>query len=139
MPHWRVMLESDVLRYVDLDGREYVVQIEKVERGKVTGTGGKSNKKPIIHLRGWPKPMTGCAALCGQIASHYGNEVANWAGQWIKIWPDPSVKYGGEKVGGVRCRNTLPSAEEIAKAEAAIAKKAQPVPSSTEQPQDGAA
>jgi hypothetical protein len=136
--HWRTFLESDVVRYVDLDGRDFTVQIAKVVKGKVTGAGGKSTGKAMIWLTGWPKPIGAGSALLGQIAAHLGNDTRTWPGKWLKIWPDPSVKYGGEKVGGIRVRTTLPSADEIAKAEAAIAKK-QPAQGSAEQVQDGAA
>jgi hypothetical protein len=120
MPHWRTLVESNVLRYVDLDGREFTVQIEKIEKGKVVGAGGKSSGKGLIYLTGWPKPMSAGSETLTQIANHYGKEVANWVGKWIKIWPDPSVKYGGEKVGGIRIRNTLPNEEDIAKAQVQI-------------------
>jgi hypothetical protein len=127
MAHWRTYLDSDVIRYVDLDGRDHVVQIERVVRGKVTGAGGKSSGKAMIHLKGRTKPI-GCGAeMLTQLANHFGNEVKEWSGKWVTLWPDPSVKYGGARVGGVRVRDKLPDDAAIALAlkQAEEAKKAQ--------------
>lgn len=122
--HWRTYLDSDVIRYVDLDGRDFVVQIARVKKGKVTGKGGKSSGKAMLWFEGRTKPL-GCGAeILTQISNLYGNDTKLWAGKWITIWPDPSVKYGGERVGGVRVRSTQPSEADITAAQAAL--KAQP-------------
>lgn len=128
--HFRCFLDSDVIRFVDLDGRDFTVQIAKVKRGKVTGALGKSTSKAMITLEGWPKPLGCGAAILTQIAAHFGNDTRAWEKQWITIWPDPSVKYGTDKVGGIRVRNKLPTPEEIAIgieqiAKAKIAREAQ--------------
>ena len=114
--HWRTFLDSDVIRFVDLGGKDHVVQIAEVKRGKVKGTGGKETGKAMIHLVGRSKPM-GCGAeMLAQIGAHFGNDTKAWSGKWITIWGDPTVKYGGGPVGGVRCRPKLPTDEQIAAA-----------------------
>lgn len=105
--HWRKLLESDVVRFVDLE-RDYVVQIEKVTRGKVVGAGGKSSGKGMIHLTGWPKPIAAGTAVLSMIAGIHGTDTTKWPGKWIQIYPDSTVTYGREKVGGVRVRPTEP-------------------------------
>lgn len=107
---WKAYFESDVLRYCDLT-RDYAVQIESVKKGKVTGSGGKQSGKPIIKFVGWPKPLAACAEFCSMVQNMYGDKPSKWVGQWITIWPDPNVKYGGAKVGGVRCRPEPPKEE----------------------------
>lgn len=109
MAHWRTFLDSDVIRYVDLNGQDYTVQIKSVKKGKVTGKSGKSTGKAMIYFEGREKPL-GCGAeTLEQIGRLYGSDTRTWPGKWITIWPDPDVKYGGEKVGGVRVRNVVPN------------------------------
>jgi hypothetical protein len=111
MSHWRTYLDSDVIRYVDLDGRDHDVQIAAVKRGKVTGTGGKSTGKAMINFAGREKPLGAGTAILSQIAALYGNDTKDWVGKWLTIYPDPTVKYGGAAVGGVRIRPNPPKKE----------------------------
>ena len=108
MTHWRQMLESDVIRFVDLDGKDYDLQIKAVKKGKVVGALGKSTAKAMITFEGKEKPMGAGTAILSQIAKLHGNDTTTWPGKWITIWPDPSVSYGSEKVGGIRVRPTVP-------------------------------
>jgi hypothetical protein len=112
--HWRTFLDSEVIRYVDLDGREYTLQIKAVKKGKVTGSGGKASGKAIISFEGREKPLGAGAEVLAQIATLYGNDTRQWPGKWITIYPEPSVKYGGAKVGGVRVRPIVPEAPQPA-------------------------
>ena len=111
MAHWRTFLESDVIRFVDLT-RDYAVKIEKVIKGKVTGTGGKQSGKAMIHLYGWPKPIAAGTEVLSMIAGLYGADTKEWIDQWIQIWPNPDVKFGGAKVGGVRVRPNAPAEKD---------------------------
>ncbi len=106
--HWRTYIESDVIRAVDIPPGDHDVQIKEVKRGKVTGSGGKSSGKPMIYLTGKDKPWPACATACAVIEQLYGKAPRKWAGQWITIFVDPSVKYGGAPVGGIRVRPTAP-------------------------------
>lgn len=111
MAHWRTYLDSDVIRYVDLDGKDFDLQISKVEKGKVTGTGGKSTTKAMIYFAGREKPLGAGTAILSQIAALHGNDTRTWPGRWITIFGDPTVKYGGAAVGGIRIRPTAPKKE----------------------------
>ncbi len=117
MAHWRTYLDSDVIRFVDLQGLDHVVQIAKVKRGKVKGTGGKESAKAMVILEGRAKPL-GCGAeVLTQISDLLGSsDTKDWAGKWIVIWPDPTVKYGGAACGGVRVRRKPPDDAMIAAA-----------------------
>jgi hypothetical protein len=111
--HWRTFLESDVIRYVDLDGKDYDLQIKAVKKGKVVGALGKSTAKAMITFEGKEKPMGAGTTILSQIAKLYGNDTKTWVGQWITIYPDPTVVYGGEKVGGIRVRPTAPKQAQV--------------------------
>lgn len=108
MTHWRTMLDSDVIRYVDLQGQDYALQIKSVKKGKVTGKTGKATGKAMITFEGRDKPLAAGADTLEQIGRLHGNDTRTWPGKWITIWPDPTVVYGGEKVGGVRVRPEVP-------------------------------
>lgn len=112
MTHWRTFLDSDVIRYVDLDGKDYTLQIKAVKKGKVVGAGGKSSGKAMITFEGREKPMGAGTQILTQIGALYGNDTRKWPGRWITIWPDPSVSFGGEKCGGIRVRPVVPKADE---------------------------
>jgi hypothetical protein len=108
MSHWRTYLDSDVIRFVDLDGKDYDLKIAKVERGKVVGTGGKATGKALLRFEGREKPLGAGTAILSQIAALYGNDTKEWVGKWVTVYPDPTVKYGGAAVGGIRIRPNPP-------------------------------
>ncbi len=109
MTHWRTFLDSEVIRYVDLNGNEYTLQIKKVQKGKVTGSGGKSSSKGMIWFEGKEKPLGAGTTILSTIAALYGNDTRTWIGRWITIYADPNVSFGGQKVGGVRVRPVIPT------------------------------
>lgn len=106
--HWRTFLDSDVIRYVDLQDQEFTLKIVAVKRDKVKGKNGKATGKAFISFEGREKPLAAGAETLEQIGALYGHDTRKWPGCWITIWPDPSVKYGGVAVGGVRVRPTVP-------------------------------
>jgi hypothetical protein len=108
--HWRQFLDSDVIRFVDLD-REYTFKIVKVKKEKVIGAGGKSSSKGMIWFDGPEKPVAAGSTVLAVIASLYGDKPSAWVGRWLTIYPDPTVKYGGAAVGGVRVRPNVPAPE----------------------------
>lgn len=116
MSHWRTYLDSDVIRFVDLGEREYTLRIKSVKRGKVTGSGGKSTGKAMITFEGREKPLGCGTAILSQIASLYGNDTTQWVGKLVTIYPDPTVKYGGAAVGGVRVRPIVPKESDLSPA-----------------------
>jgi hypothetical protein len=109
--HWRTFLDSDVIRFVDLQDQEFTLKISKVVKGKVTGKSGKANGKAMIYFEGREKPLGAGTAILSEIGRLYGNDVRKWPGKFITIWPDPSVVFGGEKVGGVRVRPVVPKVD----------------------------
>lgn len=112
MSHWRTFLDSDVIRFVDLGGKDHDVKIASVKKGKVKGTGGKETGKAMLTFEGKDKPLGAGAETLSQIAALYGSDTRQWVGKWITLWPDPTVKYGGGPVGGVRVRDKAPKKDE---------------------------
>lgn len=106
--HWKLYIESDVVRAIDLGSKDHVVEIAKLERGKVTGAGGKKSGKCMVWLKGKDKPLACGSTVLKSIAGIYGDDTRTWIGKSITIYNDPNVVYGGEKVGGVRVRPIAP-------------------------------
>ena len=111
MSHWRTFLDSDVIRYVDLNVQDYTLQIKSVKKGRVKGKTGKDTGKAMIYFEGRERPLGAGAEILEQIGRLYGNDTRKWPGRWVTIWPDPTVKYGGEAVGGVRIRPEVPKVD----------------------------
>lgn len=124
MTHWKAFTDSAVIRYADLGTRAATVRIVKVERGEIIGAGAKTSKKPMIHIEGKDKPIAGNSSICKAIQGMYGPVVEDWIGKLITIYGDPDVMFGGEKVGGIRVKPTIP----------AEPKARQPVMETTDQP-----
>lgn len=109
MTHWRTFLDSDVIRYVDLQDQEFTLQIKSVKKGKVTGKSGQAKGKAMIYFEGKEKPLGAGTAILESIGKLYGNDTRKWPGKWITIYPEHNVMFGSEKVGGVRVRPTVPN------------------------------
>lgn len=109
--HWRALLPSDVIRYVDVMEQEFTLEISDVKKGKVTGKNGKSTGKAMISFVGAEKPLAAGTEILTVIAQMYGDAPKKWIGKKITIYGDPNVKFGGEKVGGVRVRPVVPKDE----------------------------
>jgi len=109
--HWRTYLDSDVIRYVDLQGQEFTLQIKSIKKDTVKGKNGKGTAKAFIRFEGREKPLAAGKEILEQIGRLYSNDTRLWIGKWITIFPDPSVKYGGEAVGGIRVRPEVPKVD----------------------------
>lgn len=112
MAHWRTFLDSDVIRYVDLQDQEFTLQIKQVKKGKVTGKSGQGKGKAMIYFEGREKPLGAGSSILETIGKLYGNDTRQWPGKWITIYPDHNVMFGSEKVGGVRVRPVVPKVEQ---------------------------
>ena len=107
------MLDSEVIRYVDLGDQEYTVKIAKVVKGKVVGKSGKATSRAMIHFEGRERPLAAGTAILSTIGQLYGNDTRKWIGKLITIYPDHEVMFGGAKVGGIRVRNVVPKGGDV--------------------------
>lgn len=107
MPHWKEMMDTDWLFAFDLKGKDCNVTILKIESGKVKGTGGKSNKKPVVTFREFSKPLAMNATNCKTLAAMYGNETNGWLGKKCTLFPT-MTQFSGESVECIRIRGALP-------------------------------
>jgi len=69
------------------------------------GQGDDQEIKPVMYFSsGPPKPMVVNNTNWTNVEAVYGDESDNWIGKTIEVWVDPSVVYGGKRLGGLRLR-----------------------------------
>lgn len=111
MPDYKKLFDpSDYLFAYDLDGRDVTVTIERIEAGTLTGSGGKTAKKPVAILVGTHKKLalnkTNCATLKMLTGSRNTDD---WAGVSIVLYPT-TTQMGPDVVDCIRVRPTLAKA-----------------------------
>ncbi len=96
------------LKQEDLNGREVKVIISEVALEDVKDV-DKTEKKLLMHFAGKDKALilnrTNCEAM-EQITGT--DDYGAWVGQAVVLWTDPTVKFGGKTVGGLRIRAVGP-------------------------------
>lgn len=106
--HYKRMFDDKEFLYAfDLDGREVTVTIEKCVAGKITGEKGRESKKPLLHFVGKQKKLAINKTNGKTIASLYGNDVENWAGKSIVLYPTTTT-FGSETVECIRVKPVIP-------------------------------
>lgn len=91
--------KSDQLNAVDIMGAEPVIRVRdvKVQKGE----------QPVwIYFDGdnnrpW-KPSKGMLRL---LAGAWGRDSKQWVGKYARLYFEPTVKYAGQEVGGIRIRS----------------------------------
>src|SRR4029077_13135371 len=111
MPDVRTMFDKAYLYAYDLQGRDVTVTIAKVTGGTLVGTGGKSNKKPILFFQGAKKGLALNITNAKTIAAMYGNSFKSedWIGKRITLYPTTTT-FGSETRECIRIRPTIPKA-----------------------------
>lgn len=106
MPSYKSAFGS-FLKQEDLQGKTPRVVIASVELDDVKDNDtGKTERKLLMHFVGKDKALilnrTNCESLeeiCG--TDDYGS----WVGHPVILFTDPTVKFGGKTVGGLRIRS----------------------------------
>lgn len=118
MTDYRSMFDRDYLGAWDLPkDRDAVVTIEKVVAGTLSN-GTKKSKKPILFFAGKEKGMACNKTNAKAIAAMYGNDVSQWVGKRIALYPT-TTSFGSEQVECIRVRPTPPQPKTKQQDEAA--------------------
>lgn len=91
--------KSDQLDAVDLLGgpRVFTVESASVRNG---------DEQPVsIRLREFPRVWRPGKSMRRVLAACWGVQSSEWSGRQVELFCDPSVKFGGEAVGGTRIRS----------------------------------
>jgi hypothetical protein len=90
-----IIAKSDQLNADDLVGGPIICRIERVEAGP-------TDEQPVaVHLEG-RRPWYPCKTTRRVLVLCWGDESDKWLGQSVRLFRDPSVKFGGVSVGGIR-------------------------------------
>lgn len=105
MPSYKTAFGS-YLKQEDLQGRTPTVVISQVGFEDVKDTdSGRTEKKLVMHFSGKDKALilnrTNCEALEAITGT---DDFAGWVGHSVVLFTDPTVKFGGKTVGGLRIR-----------------------------------
>lgn len=90
--------KSDQLNAVDIMGADRVIRVRDVQV--------KKGDQPVSvyfdgdNNRPW-KPSKGMIRILG---AAWGTDSAAWVGKYAQLYFEPSVKYAGKEVGGIRIR-----------------------------------
>lgn len=88
--------KSDQLNADDLVGGPITV---RVISARITG----GTEQPVtVEIDGGHRPWKPCKTTMRVLAALWGSAPSAWAGRMIRLYRDPTVKYGGVEVGGIR-------------------------------------
>jgi hypothetical protein len=89
--------KSDQLNADDLVGGPVTVRVKDVKRGKTP-------EQPVwLELDGYDgRPYKPCKSMRRVLIQLWGDSPAKWAGRSMTLFCDPSVSFGGMRVGGIR-------------------------------------
>lgn len=88
----------------DLQGHEVKVQIQSVVVAEFD-----NGNKPALMFFGKQKGMVLNRTNAKKLAAQYGDDMDNWKGKEIIIYPEV-VEFQGKPVDSIRCRPILPQA-----------------------------
>lgn len=91
-----IAANSDQLGAEDFLAGPRLVTIERV-------TKGTADQPVNIHLAEFPgRPFRPCKSMRRVLVAAWGKEAAAYTGRRLMLFNDPSVRFGGSAVGGVR-------------------------------------
>ncbi len=86
---------SDQLDAVDLLGGPRTFTIAKVS--------AHNSEQPInVHLDGFPRVWRPGKSMRRVLAAGWGTDAKVWTGRRVTLFCDPTVRFGGQEVGGTR-------------------------------------
>jgi hypothetical protein len=127
MPDYRSMFDHNWLRAWDLAGRDWTLEIRKVQAGVLEDKKrAKKDKAPIVYFKGAKKPLGLNRTNAKTIAAIYGNNTDEWVGKTVTLYPT-TTEFGNQTVDCIRVRpqepkgkaQTLPTAAPVAAQEQA--------------------
>jgi len=86
--------KSDQLNYDDFIAGPVTFTVAGVKRG--------SDEQPVIVEVEGNRPFKPCKSMRRVLIAAWGDKGADWVGRQFTLYGDPSVKFGGANVGGIR-------------------------------------
>lgn len=93
-----IVPKSDQINADDLIGGDMTITITGV---KIQG----GQEQPVsMTFDGSPKVFRPCKSMCRVLVAVWGPDANAYVGRSLRLYRDPSVKWGGMEVGGIRIR-----------------------------------
>jgi len=94
---YTIIPKSDQLNSEQLLGGPIIVTITHVSAG------GGADQPLSVHYEGENgRPYKPCKTMRKVLIHAWGSNGAVWAGRSLELYNDPTIKFGGEAVGGIR-------------------------------------
>jgi len=107
-------------------GDGLTVCIVTLEEQEVQTGAGKTETKTVCLLKD-EKPFIVNGSNWDTMADLHGGDDASWGGHWITLFCDPTVTFGGKRVGGIRVKPEKPAPELAANGDSGATTE-EPVP-----------
>jgi hypothetical protein len=103
--HWEALFNSKYLREYHLEGKEWKLTIDKVERFvEMTLPSGITEYKSVIHFKKGTRPLVLNKTNGNAIAKAVGtNKPSGWPGQQITLYPT-TTQLKGKTVPCIRIK-----------------------------------
>lgn len=105
-----IIAKSDQLNADDLIAGAITVTISAVNVKK----GAKEQPVAISFNGDGGRPYKPCKSMCRVLVAAWGDSSAAYVGRSMRIFLDPDVMFGGQKVGGIRISHLSHIARELA-------------------------
>jgi hypothetical protein len=100
--HVDLLFPSKYLKAADLRGKRVPVVIEHLDpRAELKMRGGKTERKPVVTLKGKDKQWCLNKTNAMSVAEVYGPELRNWIGKTVVLY-GTRVQFGSKEVEAVR-------------------------------------
>jgi hypothetical protein len=101
--HFRLLFPSDYVGAHDLNGKDVIMTIEKVDLEELRMEGNKKETKPVIWFVKAKKRMVLNKTNAKIVAKIHGKDTADWNGKQITLYPT-TTKVGLETQDCIRVR-----------------------------------
>lgn len=95
--------QSKFLTQVEV-GKGTLLTIREIVQDNVAKEGAPEELKHIMFFEELEKGLVLNSTNGNLIASFLGDETDDWTGHQVVLYSDPSIMFGGKRVGGIRCR-----------------------------------
>ncbi|AGR46550.1 hypothetical protein TW1_034 [Pseudoalteromonas phage TW1] len=92
-----IQTKSDQLNSDDLLGGDLMIQVEGVQLAN-----DPQQPLHIFYVGCNGKPYKPCLTVRKILAALWGKDASQWAGRYMNLYLDPTVKWAGKEVGGIR-------------------------------------
>lgn len=72
--------------------------------GRITRVEKKDNEQQPtwVYLDSWPQPYKPCKTMRRILVDLWGAKGSAWVGHSLRLYRDPTVKYGSDAIGGIK-------------------------------------